>query len=347
MKKPNYLDDDKYFKKFAVSLQRAIASYGALDEETLVERQKRQVERLVELETEFRYALIKHSWGPSVYRKFVHFICEERKNILAARPYFRERQPIFTKEIAKALKLRADASLYKFHFNYQFILFAMRQKPWPKGGKLTKLLNEISALRTELVELNLPLAIARAKLFWRSTPRSHLTYMDLVQIACEGLMSAVDKFVLPYSKAFRHVVIGRIVGNSIENYSETLIHFYPSDKRKLYRANKLIKNHDNASMDYDKLANEINTWDGAEGVKTNGAEIADLMAAASCFSTSFTGTNADGEEDEEVPDLFKADNSFQPDVQVEESEASEVTSKAIAKLFLFERKLLLLKGISL
>jgi DNA-directed RNA polymerase specialized sigma subunit len=43
--------------------------------------------------------------------------------------------------------------------------------------------------------------------------------MDLVQIAVEGLISAVDKFVLPFSRAFRAVAIGRITGNFITSYS--------------------------------------------------------------------------------------------------------------------------------
>lgn len=230
------LVDDVYFKKFAVSLQRAIARYGELDEETLVERQKRQVERLVELETEFRYALIQHSFGPSVYKKFIKLICEEKKNILAARPYFRERQTVFTKEIAKALKLQDHASLYKFHFNYQFILFVMKAKNWPENGKLAQLLKEISLLRTELVELNMPLAIARSKMFYMATPKAHLTYMDLIQIASIGLISAIDKFVLPYSKAFRHVAIGRILGDSIESYSldeDTIVYPYNQKPKRI------------------------------------------------------------------------------------------------------------------
>jgi len=346
--KRNVITDD-YFRKFATSLERAIARYGDLNEETLVERQKRQVEKLVELETTFRHTLIKHYWGPGVYRKFVRMICDEKRNILAARPFFRERQPIFTKEIAKALKLRADVSLYKFHFNYQFVLFAMRARPWPVNGKLGKLATEIAELRIELVEMNMPLAIARARLFWGGTPRAHLTYMDLVQISCEGLMAAIDKFVLPYSQTFRHVAIGRILGNCIENYSETLVHFYPSDKRKLYRANKLIKNQVDVTVNYEQLARGVNEWPGAGGVNTNASEIADLMSAASCVSAHCaTRAYMHGEEEEmSAINRFAADSSSQPDIRFEETEARQVTSRAIVQLSIIEQKLLKMSGITL
>jgi len=123
---------------------------------------------------------------------------------------------VFTTNIAKALKEESATALYRYHFNYQFVRFTMALRKWPRGGKIRKLAMKIEAIRTEIVEMNMPLAISRARIFWSRTPRSHLTYMDLVQISCEGLMSAVDKFVLPYSTVFRSVAIGRIVGNLIE-----------------------------------------------------------------------------------------------------------------------------------
>jgi RNA polymerase sigma factor (sigma-70 family) len=339
------MSNSEHFRLFAKSLETIIDEYGGIEEITLVKRQKAQVEKLVKLEKKFRRTLINHRWGPGVYKSFVNFIIRERKNILAARPYFRERQDVFTSRIAKCLKNEKHKSLYKFHFNYQFVKFVLDARKWDKGSaKLVKLGKDIEAIRTELVEMNMPLAISRARIFWSKTPKSHLSYMDLVQISCEGLMSAVDKFVLPYSKVFRAVAIGRIIGELIENYSETLVHFYPQDKRKIYRANKRMNRHADG-VDYERLAEEIN--EGIEKAQmTDASEISGLVAAASHVSTD---SHAPTEENvvTDALDRFAADPSVQPDVTYEEQEASHALYDAMHVLTPFERKVLRLRGIGI
>lgn len=338
-------NSDDHFKQFAQNLEAAIDKYGDLSEEKLIDRQKRQMETLVSLEKEFRKTLIAHRYGPATYKAFVNFICE--KNILSARPYFRERQSVFTEQISRALKKKAEKSLYKFHFNFNFILFVLRLRNWPKGSNISKLAKKISDLRTEIVEMNMPLAISRARIFWSRTPKAQLSYMDLIQISCEGLMSAVDKFVLPFSPVFRSVAIGRMVGNFIENYSETMVHFYPVDKRKIYRANKLIGKH-GENVDFEKLAVQVN-----EGVDTNhhttAEEISSLMAAASCVSSDATVKKDGTEKTEEISisQKFSIDPSNQPDTLVEENDAMRCMYKAMDKLSVFEKKLLQMKGVSL
>ena len=210
----------EHFQTFAKTLKRDnAAKYEDVSNEDLLLFQKDQVEKLVALEKEFREALIECRWGEETYKRFVEHICEERRNILDARPFFRERQTMFTAEISGALKNRDHKSLYKHHINWQFVVFVLNSRKWKKTSKVYKLSQEIKAMRTELVEMNLPLAISRARIFWSRTPKSHLTHMDLVQISCEGLMSGIDKFCLPFSEAFRAVCIGRITGNMIASYS--------------------------------------------------------------------------------------------------------------------------------
>jgi DNA-directed RNA polymerase specialized sigma subunit len=339
--------DDTHFRSFAVNLEQTIARYGDTSEEDLVTRQKRQIENLVSLEKEFRRTLIKHPWGPGVYKAFVRHICDEKRNILAARPYFRERQEIFSKHISKALKAKADKGLYRFHFNIQFVLFALSVYRWHQNSQVMKLARQIFAARTELIEMNLPLAISRARIFWSRTPESQLSYMDLVQITAEGLMSGIDKFVLPYSQAFRHMVIGRMIGNLIEQYSETLLHFYPLDKKKLYRVNKILAKCGD-SPDFEAIAEEINR-DLPLSHRTTPEEIANLLAAASTVSADAPAGAEEGEDvTESMPlDTFHADESTHPDVRVEEAEALAVISQSIPELPMLERKLLRLKGISL
>jgi hypothetical protein len=208
---------DDHFKRFTVWLEREIAKYGVTDGD-YYDRQKAQFDKLVALETEFRKTLIEHSKGAATYRAFINLICEEKRNILSARPYFRERQSMFTKYIAKALKKRNEKSLYRFRFNYQFVLFVVNSRKWGARSPITRLAEEIKQIRTEIVEMNMPLAISRARIFWSRTPKSHLTLMDLIQISSEGLMSGIDKFVPPFNRVFRSVAIGRMTGNFIEHY---------------------------------------------------------------------------------------------------------------------------------
>jgi len=355
-------ENNEHFKAFASQLEILIDQYGDVAPAKWDEFQKGQVEDLIDLEKRWRQAVVKHRYGEWVYRKFVRFISKEKKNILAARPYFRERQGVFAKKISKALK-RGKAGvpqLYKFAINYQFVLFVMKQRSWGKNSVITQLSEEIGELRKYIVSINLPLGIARSRVFYSRTPRSHLTLMDEIQIAAEGMMSGVDKYspgaggtVDP--KVFRSTMIGRIAGNHIEEYSETLIHFFPVDKRKLYRANKLIR-HFAGVVDHEKLAEQVNEGPankkgegGEETVlmahKTNASEIHDLMAAASTVSAD-SALPTDPDAPEPIT-RFAAPEAVRPDVQVEKHAALLLMAQAEKGLTLWEKKLLRLKGLRL
>lgn len=341
---------DEHFRSFTQMVERAIARYGDLSEETVLDRQKRQVETLVDLERAFKDQLWLHPAGHKVYEDFIAYIVDEKRNILAARPFFRERQKCFTDNISGCLKNRSAQGLNGYRINYPFIRFAVnRLKKYltecsaaqPQTDELFSITEQIEELRQEIVELNLPLAISRARLFWSKTPRSQLSYMDLVQISCEGLLAAIDKFVPPFARVFRAVAIGRITGNFIEEYSETLVHFYPSDRRKLYRANKLAGKK--AAPDFELLAEQINAM-ADTGHRTTPSEIADLMAAASCVSTESTVSESDGEG---CTDKCSADDSYRPDVRVEHEEAVGAMLLAVSQLSAFDQKFLKMKGVAL
>jgi hypothetical protein len=365
-----YIPDNEHFKSFAVELEKLIARYGSVEDANA--HQKAQVEQLIELEKRWRLTLVRHHRGEWVYRKFVTFISEEKKNILAARPYFRERQGVFAKKISKALKRGCHGvpALYRFSVNYQFILFAMRLRDWGAGSPLTKLSDQIGKLRKDIVSINLPLGIARARVFYSRTPKSHLSYMDEIQIAAEGMMSGVDKYspgkkgVDP--KVFRSTMIGRMSGNFIEEYSETLIHFFPVDKRKIYRFNKLARNFTNG-VDYEEAARQVNDGikkkkkpgkedepevddvpeDEVVGVshKTTASEIADLTAAASTVSAD-SSLPTDPDAPEPIT-RFAAPESTRPDLKVENAHALALMAEAERGLSIFEKKLLRLKGVRL
>lgn len=333
--------DADHFKQFGEYLKVNSKVVSKRDSEAFLQLQKKQVETLVKLEKDFKIALLSNKKGIDTYEKFIYFIRDQRKNILAARPFFRERQTVFTNKIAKALKKRSWQELSKFHFNFNFIRFVMNTKKWGKTTDIVKIHGEIVKLRHQLVVMNMPLAVSRVSMFYRSTPRSQLSYMDLIQTAAEGLMIAIDKFCLPFSKVFRAVAIGRILGLIIESYNQPILHFFPGDKRKIYKANKIL-NKDREGINYTDLSKKINkTIDKI--YKTNPTELMNLMAAASNVSS-------DNELKNENNNIIKT-NTFaapvesRPDFKVERQDSYTKLYEAVSKLSILEQKILKLKGI--
>lgn len=349
---------NEHFKNFHDVLAVRIARFwdgrpGQTMKGDLLEIQREQVEGLINLEHEFKLALIKDSRGIIVYRKFVEYICVTKGNILDARPYFRERQGVFKDEISVTLKAGRARALYRFRFNYRFIHFALGAVKWAPGSRVVKIANKIKALRDTLVTTNLPLACKRAREFFNKTPRSHLEHMDLVQIACEGLLSAVDKFTPPFCRAFRAVIIGRISGNMIEQYNETLVHFYPREKRQLYRLHKHeAKNA--GPVDFKAAAAAVNKGDGKKAKRLKGAQRTSEMklaclAAASSVLSAETLTNDAGEQygpSTRTIERYAAPVDTQPDFRVERQDSLDKLKEAAKHLSIRQRKILVLRGIA-
>lgn len=341
--------DDGNFKKFAKSLEGALQKHPSIKKADLLEFQRTQIESIVEQEADFRQHIIESGDPLNVYPKFIDYICNRRRNILAARPFFRERHETFTNFISGALKEKDIVELQKYHFNFPFIALAIREFGCKDDPVLFGLYESIDRLRKQVVEMNMPLAISRVDIFWSKTPKSQLAYMDLVQIASEGMLSAVDKYCLPFSSVFRSVAIGRMVGNFIENYSETMIHFYPTDRRKIYRANKVAHKHKNAEdVDYESIAEYVNSDIENPEHQTNANEIADLMAAASCLSGAEQSIHVSYDVEESSSEsLGVSEERFRPDVRVEQSDTYKKMREAVKSLPLIEQKLIRLKGVEL
>lgn len=356
--------DEPGIRLFATNLREAIARYEQDPDVSLLDRQKNQLEELVRLENEFRQTLIRHPWGPGVYRAFIHKICDksENGNILTARPFFRERQEVCTGSISEALEARAEKGLYPFRFNYNFVQFAIKLRKWHPNSKLVQLGKGIERIRSALIVQNMPLAISQARIFWSKSPvkapSCHLEYRDFMQISGDGLISAVDKFVIPVRedfqteatfagafRKFRPMACQRMVGNFIEEYSKTLIHFFPKDKRKLYRAFKLIHKYSEA-VDFEKLANDVNRDAKGKVVpsshRTTAADLVGLLnAATGIASTDEVSADIDGT----LLDRHAASTDCQPDTRYEKAETMHLLRTGIGNLSLLEQKLLRLKGV--
>lgn len=201
--------------------------------------QEEQVMKLLDLENRFKETILGYKQSTEVYKKFLQKIRIKNKNILSARPYFRENSKSFSKGVTPAIKAENIEDLKKFNINYQLIKFIRDSwlGPFPKKAEI--LYQKVTIARNLLIENNMPLAVNRAKLFYRKTQKSHLTLMDFIGICSMGLASGVDKWVGKYSPVFRSVCIGRMVGNMIDSYSDTTLHFFPSDRRILYKANAI------------------------------------------------------------------------------------------------------------
>jgi DNA-directed RNA polymerase specialized sigma subunit len=205
--------------------------------------------------------------------------------------------------------------------------------------------------RKELIECNLPLAISQARMFYSRNRASHHTYMDMLQVASGGLAAGVDKYVGPYTTGFRGVLIGRILGDLIEANSETFVHFFPADKRRLYRIRKIAASLRDGihNVDVETLAHELNKKEGAEGeeLSTSG-EIHHLVNAASIVSASSLPNVVEDDEYAGSPiERYPDDASNRPDVLLEERERRDSVAKAIKQLSLVDQKLLRLRGLDL
>ncbi len=309
--------------------------------------QKQQVEELVAAERLFHETILSYRISTEMYKKFIQLIRITNKNILSARPYFRESSETFSAKITPALKAKDPEALKVFGINYHFVKFCKDYwiGLWPK--KLEAIYQRVKKARTILIENNLPLAVNRAKIFYRKTPKGHLSFIDMIEISSLGLAAGIDKYVGEYKKNYLGVAIGRIVGNLIDAYSETVMHFYPSDRRVLYRANSIRGRqgiHDIEELT--KAVNDSFARDLSEGKtapkSVTVTELSYLLAAASLVSAD----SNDGEEGFGVYSFTPDDSENAEQILGRKQELSFMAELA-RKLPLINQKVLKLKGIEI
>jgi DNA-directed RNA polymerase specialized sigma subunit len=339
-------------KKFKDSHDQAFATL-AQEVQRAIQRnddgrsQKERFEELVAAEKQFHEIVLSYRISTEMYKKFISLIRIQNKNILSARPFFRESSETFSSKITPALKEKNAEALKCFGINFHFIQFCKDAwiGLWPK--KLEVSYNRVKLARTIIVEVNMPLAINRAKIFFRKTPKGHLSFMDMIEVSSMGLCAAVDKYTGPYLKNFAGVIIGRSVGNLIDAYSETVMHFYPSDRRVLYRANSIRGRQGiNDITELTEAVNKSFAVDLAEGKTAPKAvtvtELSYLMAAASLISSD----SNNGEDGFGVYDYTPDDTESVETTLGRKQEISQMARLA-RKLPLINQKVLRLKGIEI
>jgi DNA-directed RNA polymerase specialized sigma subunit len=339
-------------KKFKDSHDPAFAQL-ALEVARAIERnkdgttQRQQVEELNNAERMFHETLLSYRISTEIYKRFIQLVRTTNNNILSARPYFRESSETFSSQITPALKSKDPEALKKFNINFHFVKFCKDHwlGLWTK--KIEGLYKRVEKARTILIENNMPLAINRAKIFYRKTPKGHLSFMDMIEVSSMGLAAGVDKYTGEYKKNYLGVAIGRIVGNLIDAYSETVMHFYPSDRRVLYRANSIRGRQGITDIaELTKAVNASFAQDLLEGKTApkpvTVTELSYLMSAASLISSD---SNA-GEEGFGVYSYTPDNTESVEDVLGRKQQIAEMGELA-RKLPLINQKVLRLKGIEI
>jgi len=354
-------DLDQHFQSFASLLERTIAGHGhgKTDRVEAKRQQAQQIRELLEVEEAFRAAVTASASGFDVWRGFLEFIAS-RASVSQAQPYFRERQVVFIGAISPLLKeANVDELLLQpFRINRGWIEFALGAVEWGDDHPVRALAARAAVLRRELVELNLPLAVSRARIFWSRNahrPGAKLTFMDFVQIAAQGLLVAVDKFTPTgdpdtepelFAKTcdvFPSVAITRMSGFFIQSYSETQIHFSSSDRRRLYRLKKMLSKRGVSEVNIQDLVDEVNRGveDPARWVTAEDVEA--LLAASTVGSTDATRTSEDDGFARPVHEGVVPE-SDQPDAAADAIACRGRMALAVAELPLRQKKILRMYG---
>lgn len=313
-----------------------------LSKTEFTKKQKYQVEKMMELEENFRKTINSYKQSDKIYKRFLMHIKVERGNILTARPYFRENSKTFGAFISPAFKEDNIEEIKKFHINYKFMVFVIEHWRGNLPKKITSIWEEHQDIRQRIIENSMPLAINLAMKFFKAVPRSHVTLMDMINASASGLSIGVDKWVGPFTTVFRSVCIGRMKSNIMEVYNQTFLHYYPSDKKIIYKAN-LLKSREKIK-DPEILLEKINEYLSENGDKRelNAHELEDLLNGSSM-------TSVETEVDEEGFTLYETfiDETSNVEKNVEKIDALRAVIAACDHLNITEKKVIKLKGVDL
>lgn len=345
MKKNKYKTSDREFQNLAIQVNDLLKINDGL-----IGDQKKQVETVMRLEKKFISSLKKHPRIIPVYQKFIHHIKQERGNILTAKSFFREKSKTFNARIAKAIRNEEAEKLLLFKPNYYLISFIIENWESDIPEVSREIFEEYCESRRILIENNIPLAINRAKLFYRKTPKSHLSLLDLIDICTYGLIVGIDKYVGTYSKVWASVCIGRMVGFMIAEYSKPFLKVYPADSKILYRANSLKhKLHIETIEELTKAVNESFKRDVEEGKRAPTQEISEAKIRDLLGAAGYIGAGPSDSENDEGLNAYDtaSDESANPETMVEHKDAMSKVLILIKDLSIIDKKIIKLKGVSI
>jgi DNA-directed RNA polymerase specialized sigma subunit len=337
--------NDPVFYNLANSIAKILEKNNEgkkLNKRQFTAKQKAQVERMMELEEIFRKTINSYKQSDKIYQRFLMFIKVEKGNILTARPYFREDSKTFGEFISPAFKEDDYERVKEFHINYKFMMFVIENWRGNLPKKAAKAWEEHQEVRQRIIENSMPLAINMAMKFFKATPKNHLGLMDMISSSVAGLCTGVDKWVGPFRTVFRSVCIARMKSNIMDLYNQTSLHYFPSDKKIIYKAN-LLKSREKIE-DPELLLEAINHYLKESGDKRvlEDYELNDIL----------NGSNIRSVETEVDDEGFTAydtyiDDSSNVETKVAKQDALEAVLYACQELKLIEQKVIRLKGVDL
>jgi hypothetical protein len=345
--------NDPIFYNLANNIARLLKENNQgkkLSKSEFTKNQSYQVERMMELERMFKSTINIYKQSDQIYQKFLLHIKIEKGNILTARPYFREDSKTFGDKISPAFKEEDIQLIKKFDINYKFMQFVIENWKGNLPKKAEKIWEEHQFVRQKVVENSMPLAINMAMKFFKSTPRTHVTLMDMVNASILGLCIATDKWVGPFSTVFRSVCIGRMKSNIMDVYNQTVLHYYPSDKKIIYKAN-LLK-HREKIEDEKEVLEKINQYlnESGDKRKLEKHELEDLLNGTSIYSDSQPYSQGGAEDgDGDLPTIYDTYCDEQQNVEniAENNDIMKGILFACQKLSVIQRKIIKLKGVEL
>lgn len=295
-------------------------------------------ERLILLEGKFAKRLRSVSGGKKVYRLFIDMILREKENLITARKYFREREAAYKEHVYPSIRSKEPVGLHKIRVNFLFCVFAVKNLE-TKDAKLLMLFEEIKGLRESLINRHLHYALNRAKAF-NTGANPNVDFSDLIQLANEALVSAVDKYVIDETaSSFRTMAIGRMVANLMASSDQALpVSFGGQASRQLYKIKKLLEKN-----------NDMKIKDLSEIIGVAEEEIAALMNA-----TVYSSLDAELEQEDgfgnsiSLKDFLPAPSGDfnDPYAVTEMKDLIERSYEIFQSLTILEQKILKLKGIN-
>lgn len=299
--------------------------------------------KLYNKEQSFAKKLQSTAYGRKVYIMFISKIAKAQGGIKSAKTFFRARQNSYFLTVNKAIKEMEPKLMYNVPINYKFCLFAIesltltdeRGLKKDRDAKLADLFKEIKALREEIISKHLYLSLNRAKIHSKSTYGMSVDFEDLVQIANEALIVAVDKYVMgDEASSFHAMAIGRMLANLITNGTIlSSVTIGQHAQKKLYQIRKLLQKNP------DFKSNEI-----ASALSIAEEEINDLMN-----TTSYRSLDEELGEDSETRygDIISDEKSTSQYEDVEKKSMLDLLSKGFNVLSVMEKKVLILKGVKI
>lgn len=293
---------------------------------------------LIKLEREFAKCLRSFKEGREVYRAFVHYINVESSDLREARGYFRERLSNFMPIVNKAISKANMKDMYRLPINFRFCAFAMKKLDGvkgPKKEKVDKIMADMVIIRNEVINQYLYMALNKAKVFSSKNKSGSVEFSDFISAANEGLLNAVDKYVLGPNSKFHQMAVGFMLSHllTVQTSHSSAATLGTHGQKKLYSLKKALQ----------KQTGNINVPELSEVLKIAEEDIADLINSTKYFSLD---APVNGYEDHLVSDFVDLDNGdFVSAYDIVEAKNLLLQiSENIDKMTIIQKKILVLKG---